>query len=149
MSAASERVVSDEEAAALLEQARPGEPRALDLAKLRISHGRLPMLELLHQNFAALFAASLGNLLKRDVQVSLQKIETQRCSDYFAALAVPACLDLVNIRSLSGPSLISIDPALVYQMVESYYGGSGRGQRDPERPLTPSELRFAQLVLKQ
>src|SRR5262245_20708940 len=111
--ASDDRVVSDEEAAALLEQSRPREPRALDLAKLRISHGRLPMLELLHQNFVTLFTASLGNLLKRDVQVSLQKIETLRCSDYFAALAVPACLDLVNIRSLSGPSLVSIDPALV------------------------------------
>src|SRR5215510_6263774 len=88
-------VISDEEAAALLERkgAKPGEARALDLAKLRIAHGRLPMLETLHQSFIAMHRTALSALLKRDVQVSLQKIETQKCADYFAALQAPASLD--------------------------------------------------------
>jgi flagellar motor switch protein FliM len=54
------------------------------------------------------------------------------------------------VKPMKGPSLFSIDAALLSSLVDSYYGGSGRvASRDPERGLTPSELRFGQLLLKQ
>lgn len=145
-------VISEEEAAALLErkEAKPGEVRPLDLAKLRITHGRLPMLEVLHQSFITLYRTALSALVKRDVQVSLQKIETQKCADYFAALESPANLDLVNIKPLKGTALFVIDPALLYQVVEAYYGGNGRSAaRETQRALTPAAQRLGQMLLKQ
>lgn len=145
-------VLTDEEAAALLERKgpKPGEARPLDLAKLRISHGRLPMLEMLHQTFVGLYRTSIGAMVKREVQVSLQRIETQKCADYFAALKAPASLDVVNVKPLKGSALFSIEPALLYQMVETFYGGNGRGfARDSERPITPAEHRFGQMLIKQ
>lgn len=145
-------VISDEEAAALLERKphRAGDARPLDLAKLRVTRGKLPLLEVVNQAFAVAFGKSLGALLKRDLQVSLQRIETQKAADYFASVALPACLDVVSIKPLKGSSLISIDAALLSSLVDGYYGGTGRiASRDPERGLTPSELRFGQLLLKQ
>lgn len=145
-------VISDEEAAALLERkpGRPGEARPLDLAKLRITRGKLPMLEVVNQAFVATFAKAMTSLLKREVQISLQRIETQKAADYFASLSLPACLDVVAVRPLKGSTLFSIDTALLSSMVDTYYGGSGRtAHREPERALTPSELRFSQLLLKQ
>ncbi len=145
-------VITEEEASALLERkdAKPGEARPLDLAKLRITHGRLPMLEVLHQSFIALHRSALTALVKREVQVSLQKIETVKCADYFAALESPACLDLVGIKPLKGSALFSMDPALLYQMVEAYYGGNGRSiARETQRALTPAAQRLGQMLLKQ
>lgn len=145
-------VISEEEAAALLERkgARPGEARPLDLAKLRITQGRLPLLEVVHQSFVGLFGKALCGLLKRDLQVSLQRIETQRTADYFAGLSLPASLNICSVKPLKGSALVCIDPMLISVLVDSFFGGSGRtALRDPERGMTPAELRFAQLVLKQ
>jgi flagellar motor switch protein FliM len=145
-------LISEEEAAALLEKkaARPGEARPLDLVRLRLASGRLPLLETLHQSFVGIFGKALSALLKRELQVSLQRIETQKTADYFATLKLPTSLDVVAVKSLKGLALFVIDPGLIFVMVDSFYGGSGRGaQRDSQRPPTPAELRFAQLVLKQ
>ncbi len=145
-------VISDEEAAALLERrsVKAGEARSVDLAKLRITRGKLPLLETVNQTFATTFGKAINALLKRELQVSLQRIETQKAEDYFATLALPACLDVVAIKPLKGSALFAIDPALLGGLVDCYYGGSGRAtQRDPELGPTPSELRFAQMLLKQ
>ncbi len=149
---AAKALISEEEASALLERKEPraGEARPLDLAKLRITHGRLPMLEVLHQSFITLQRTALSTLVKREVQVSLQKIETVKCADYFAALESPACLDLVGIKPLKGTALFSMDPALLDQMVEAYYGGNGRSiARETPRALTPAAQRLGQMLLKQ
>jgi flagellar motor switch protein FliM len=145
-------VISEEEAAALLEREHgaPGAARPLDLAKLRITSGRLPLMETLHQSFSALFAKSLGALLKREPQVSVQRIETRKVADYFASLPLPANLYTCVARPLNGSALFSIDLHLITLMVDCYFGGAGRSvAREPERGLTPSEQRFTQLVLKQ
>jgi flagellar motor switch protein FliM len=150
-------VVTDEEVQALLERAgdsRPGpagEVRAHDLAGTqRITRGRLPTLELVHETFARGFRLSLYNLLKRDAQVTFQGVQTVKCGDYLSQLPSPACLDLVRIKSLPGQVLFAFDPGLVYQMVDAFFGGAGKNAtRDPDKSLTPTEVRFAQLVLKQ
>lgn len=145
-------VISDEEAAALLERkaARPGEARPLDLAKLRISSGRMPLLEVVNQAFATAFGKALSGMLKRELQVSLQRIETQKAVDYFASISQPACIDIVMAKPLKGSVMFCMDTALLSAMVDGYYGGLGRSvMRDAERTLRPSELRFAQSLLKQ
>jgi flagellar motor switch protein FliM len=120
------------------------------LAKLRISSGRLPLLEVVHQAFVGSFTKTLSGLLKRELQVSLQRIETQKASDYFASISQPCCLDIVAAKPLKGSVLFCIDTALLSAMVDGYYGGLGRSvSRDAESTLRPSELRFAQSLLRQ
>ncbi len=144
-------VISEEEAAALLERAsHPGEARPLDLAKLRIVSGKLPVLETVNQSFAAAFAKSMTKLVKREVQATLQSIETHKAEDYFATLSMPACIDVVAAKPIQGQVLFCLDTTLLSALVDGYYGGPGRSiQRNPDQPLTPAELRFAQQVLKQ
>ena len=148
--------ISDEEVAALLEKngnrpAAPGEVRAYDIAGMqRITRGRLPALESVHESFARSFRIGLCNLLKREPQVTFQGVQTQRFGDFMAALRQPASLDICRIKPLPGNALFVCDPALIFLMVDAFFGGPGRSiEREPDRGLTPTEARFVQVVLKQ
>lgn len=149
-------VISEEEVQALLDRAGPavpqrGEARPYDLAgSQRITRGRLPTLELLHEAFARQFRGHLGEMIKRDLHVTFEGVQSVKCMDYLSQLPSPACLDLARARPLPGQVMFAVDPALILQMVDAFYGGAGRPlPREADRGLTPTESRFARLVVRQ
>lgn len=149
-------LISDQEVQALLDRAGPGAPapgeaRPYDIAGTqRITRGRLPTLELLHEAFARQFRGHLAELIKRDVQVTFQGVQSHKCMDYLSQLPSPACLDIARARPLPGQVMFAVDPGLVHLMVDAFYGGAGKpAPRDADRGLTPTESRFARLVVKQ
>lgn len=148
---AGEPVISDEEASALLASGPAADGvRPYDLcAGLRITRGRLPTLELLHEVFARQFRPSLFQLLKREPEITFQGVQPQKASEYLATLISNACIGIVRAPPLPGQVMFTLDPTLVYLMVDTYFGGTGRTtERVPDKPLTPTELRFAQMIIK-
>jgi flagellar motor switch protein FliM len=145
-------VISNEEVSALLEKPSGGdEVKPYDLAGTqRITRGRLPALETIHETFARSFRVALFNLLQREPQVTFEGVRTQKAGDYLAAVTTPASLDICRIKPLPGSALFVFDPTLVFLMVDTYFGGPGRNvERAADRGLTPTEVRFVQLVLRQ
>jgi len=145
-------VISDEEVAALLEKnANKGQAKSYDIAgSQRITRGRLPALETIHETFARSFRLALFNLLQREPQVTFEGITPQKAGDYLATVKTPASLDICRIKPLPGNALLVFDPNLVFLMVDTYFGGPGRPvERSGDRGLTPTEVRFVQLVLRQ
>lgn len=149
-------LITDEEVQALLDRAGPApgapqEARPYDLAAIpRISRGRLPTLELLLEGFARQFRAHLGDLIRRELQVTYEGVQLQRSADYLAALPAPACLEIVRLRPLPGQGLFALEPALLGLLVDAFYGGPGRADpREPDRGLTPTETRFSRLIARQ
>lgn len=145
-------VISEEEVAALLDKKEgEGGAKPYDLAGTqRITRGRLPALETIHDTFARSFRVALFNLLQREPQVTFEGVRTQKAGDYLAAVKTPASLDICRIKPLPGTALLVFDPALVFLMVDTYFGGPGKaGERAADRGLTPTEVRFVQVVLKQ
>lgn len=145
-------LISDEEASALLEKpGGKGEVKPYDLAGTqRITRGRLPALETIHETFARSFRVSLFNLLQREPQVTFEGVRSQKAGDYLAAITTPASLDICRLKPLPGNALFVFDPTLVFLMVDTYFGGPGRNvERTSDRGLTPTEVRFVQLVLRQ
>ncbi len=146
-----EPVISDEEASALLATGPvAGGARPYDLcAGLRITRGRLPTLELLHEVFARQFRPSLFQLLKREPEITFQGVQPQKASEYLATLTGNACIGIASARPLPGQVMFTLDPTLIYLMVDTYFGGTGRStERASDKPLTPTELRFAQMIIK-
>ena len=147
------KIISDEEVAALLEKQNGarGEVKPYDLAGTqRIMRGRLPALETIHETFARSFRVALFNLLQREPQVTFEGVRTQKAGDYLAAVTTPASLDICRIKPLPGNALIVFDPNLVFLMVDTYFGGPGVSvERVGDRGLTPTEVRFVQVVLRQ
>ena len=146
-------LISEEEASALLEKSGggKGEVKPYDLAGTqRITRGRLPALETIHETFARSFRVSLFNLLQREPQVTFEGVRSQKAGDYLAAVTTPASLDICRLKPLPGNALFVFDPTLVFLMVDTYFGGPGRNvERAADRGLTPTEVRFVQLVLRQ
>jgi flagellar motor switch protein FliM len=145
------QLISDEEVAALLEKEGKGGVRPYDLVGTqRITRGRLPALETIHETFARSLRVSLFNLLQREPQVTFEGVRTQKAGDYLASVTTPASLDICRIKPLPGNALVVFDTNLVYLMVDTYFGGAGKPlERGGDRGLTPTEVRFVQLVLRQ
>ena len=144
-------LISDEEVNALLETNPTGEVKPYDLVGTqRITRGRLPALETIHETFARSFRVALFNLLQREPQVTFEGIRTQKAGDYLAGITTPASLDICRIKPLPGNALLVFDTNLVFLMVDTYFGGPGRAfERASDHGLTPTEVRFVQVVLRQ
>jgi len=152
--AVAREVISDDEVAALLDksEAGSGDVKAYDLGGAqKITRGRLPALETIHETFARNFRVSLFSLLQREPQVKYHGIRSQKAGDYLATVHTPASLDICRIDPLPGNALINFDPGLAFLMVDTYFGGPGKAVPGLRQiaALTPTELRFIQIVLAQ
>lgn len=162
MSESENEVLSEEEVDALMDGVASGEvggevavPEGevipYDLTDQdRIVRGQLPVLEKIHANFVRLFEEGLEHMLQRPVEVSEDGLQTVRTSDYIHSLSLPVSLNFIELPQLNGEALVAIDPAMVFTIVDIYFGGSGCHTNPVVgRDFTPTESRVIQLVLNQ
>ena len=135
----------DTEAAAV-----PGEARNYDLAtQTRIVRGRMPTLEMVNERFARLLRISLFNLMRRAPEISVAPVQMVKFSEYVQTLHVPCSLNLLKFPPLRGTGLIMLDSRLVFTVVDSFFGGSGRHAKIEGREFTSTESRIIHMVLRQ
>jgi flagellar motor switch protein FliM len=115
-----------------------------------IVRGRLPVLEKINANFVRLLEEGLEQMLQRTVEVEEEGLQTVRTSDYIHSLGLPVSLNFIEIPPLQGEALVVFDPAMVFTIVDIYFGGSGKcGSQIVGRDFTPTEGRIIHLVLNQ
>ena len=69
-------------------------------------------------------------------------------SEFVHSLFVPTSLNLMRVKPLRGKGLCVLDPKLVFNVVDNYFGGNGRFQAKLEgREFTPTENRVIQILL--
>ncbi|MEE4297468.1 MAG: flagellar motor switch protein FliM [Wenzhouxiangella sp.] len=121
-----------------------GEFRPFDLASQdRIVRGRMPTLEMINERFARAFRIGLFNMLRRSAEMSVESVQMMKFQEYMHTLAVPSSLNLMRVRPLRGTSLLVMDAKLVFSVVDSFFGGSGRFYTRIEgREFTPVEMRI-------
>ncbi len=127
----------------------PSDARPYNLAtQERIVRGRLPSLELINERFARQLHINLFNFLHRSAEVSVGPIRTTKYSEFLRHLVVPTNLNLININPLQGKALVVLDPFLVFQLVDFFFGGDGSIQTRIEgRDFSQTEQRIIQRVL--
>lgn len=131
----------------------PGDPttaRNYDFASQdRIVRGRLPTLEMINERFARHFRTSLFNMLRRSADISVSGVQMLKFSEFVHSLFVPTSLNMIKIDPLRGKALFVIDPKLVFSVVDSFFGGTGRFHTKIEgRDFTPTEIRVIQMLLE-
>ena len=126
-----------------------GEIRSYDFTSQdRIVRGRMPTLEMINERFARSFRISLFNLLRRTTDIAVGGVQLMKFSEYMQSLFVPANMNFIKCRPLKGTALFTLDPHLIFSIVDSYFGGSGKFHAKIEgRDFTPTELRTVELVL--
>ncbi|MBV5322415.1 MAG: flagellar motor switch protein FliM [Ilumatobacteraceae bacterium] len=151
----SESFLSQEEVDALLEGVtgesqklaeevvESGEVRLYNISSQeRIVRGRMPTMEIVNERFARNLRVGLFNFIRRSPEISVGPVTVQRYSAFLRELAVPTNFNIVAIRPLRGSGMIVCEPALVFGVIESLYGGIGKFQTRIEgRDFSATEQR--------
>ncbi len=151
----SESFLSQEEVDALLEGVtgesqklvqevhEKGEVRSYNLSSQeRIVRGRMPTMEIVNERFARNLRVGLFNFIRRSPEISVGPVLVQRYSAFLRELAVPTNFNIVAIRPLRGSGLIVCEPALVFGVIDTLYGGIGKFQARIEgRDFSATEQR--------
>jgi flagellar motor switch protein FliM len=152
----SESFLSQEEVDALLEGvtgesqkaddevAESGEIRAYNMSSQeRIVRGRMPTMEIVNERFARNLRVGLFNFIRRSPEISVGTVQVQRYSAFLRELAVPTNFNIMASRPLRGSGLIVCEPALVFGVIDTLYGGIGKFQTRIEgRDFSATEQRI-------
>jgi flagellar motor switch protein FliM len=151
----SESFLSQEEVDALLEgvtgesqklveeEHERGDIRSYNISSQeRIVRGRMPTMEIVNERFARNLRVGLFNFIRRSPEISVGPVTVQRYSAFLRELAVPTNFNIVAIRPLRGSGLIVCEPALVFGVIDTLYGGIGKFQSRIEgRDFSATEQR--------
>jgi flagellar motor switch protein FliM len=99
-------------------------------------------MEIVNERFARNLRVGLFNFIRRSPEISVGPVAVQRYSAFLRELAVPTNFNIVAIRPLRGSGLIVCEPALVFGVIDTLYGGIGKFQTRIEgRDFSATEQR--------
>lgn len=109
----------------------------------RIFSDRIPALESIAERTVSLLKTTSRRFLRRSVEITAEPARSTRWGAFARQLRVPGSLNVLDIQPLNLKGLVSLDPEFVFVLVDIFFGGDGRGQRDPaQSEFTPMELRL-------
>ncbi|MBC7623976.1 MAG: flagellar motor switch protein FliM [Aeromicrobium sp.] len=123
--------------------------REYDIANQeRIVRGRMPTLEIINERFARNFRIGLFNFMRRTPEMAVGQVRVLKYSAFLRDVVVPTNINIVSVRPLRGSGLVILDPKLVFTVIDSMFGGTGRFQTRIEgREFTATEQRIIQKLL--
>ncbi len=163
-----EKILSQDEVDALLKGLSDGEietaetpkddydqsgVRPYDLtAQDRIIRGRMPTLEIINERFARLYRVNISSALRRVVDISATTTEMVKFGEFLKTLPVPTSLHIIKMDPLRGHILLVIESKLIFNLLDCFFGGTGRSRFKIEgRDFTSIEnrviLRLVQSVV--
>lgn len=118
--------------------------KKFDLANQeRIIRGRMPTMELIHDRFTRQFRTALSKFLGRTCFANVGAIESVKFGLFMKKLPLPSSLHIFRMPPLNGFALMVVSAPLVFGIIDSLFGGSGRGKVKIEgREYTPIEIRL-------
>ena len=121
--------VTGESQKSTTEEVEAGIIRQYDISSQeRIVRGRMPTMEIVNERFARNFRVGLFNLIRRSPEISVGTVTVQRYSAFLRELAVPTNFNIMAVRPLRGSGLVVCEPSLVFGVIDTLYGGTGRLQ---------------------
>jgi flagellar motor switch protein FliM len=126
-----------------------GEPVPFDLGNQEgIVRGRMPTLDVIHQQFARQFRLSLSDILRKPVEVTITNQTVLKFGEFTKRLPVPAYLQVISMEPLRGSAMVATDAATVYLLVDHFFGGAGQTHVKPEgQDFTLIEQRIMRNVM--
>ena len=114
----------------------------------RIIRGRMPTLEIINDRFARLFRTTISSTLRKVVDVSTTSVDMIKFGEFMRSLPVPTSLHIFKMEPLRGHAILVIESRLVFNLVDSFFGGDGQSDVKIEgRDFTAIELRLTRKVV--
>lgn len=148
---AQDELVSQAELSALLDAApaakrsaagRGVEPYDLTSRVPALDGADLPALTRITEYFCEGMTRSLTRYLGRDTLVSMRGSQVREFRDFVHALPERASVRGLDIAPLAGSGVLVLEPALLFTVVESFFGGGRASPPPSNRDLTPTERRM-------
>lgn len=160
-----EQVLSQDEVDALLKGLSDGEieaettagaeedqtgVRPYDLTSQdRIIRGRMPTLEIINDRFARVHRVTLSGALRKVVDITVTQKEMIKFGDFTRTLPVPTSLHVLKMEPFRGHVLLVVESRLIFNLVDCFFGGSGRSSFKIEgRDFTSIEHRVINKVVR-
>ena len=133
-----------------LDQQEPAEGiRNYDLGNQeRIVRGRMPTMEIINERFARNFRVGLFNFMRRSPEISVGPVRVIKYSAFVRDIAVPTNINILSLAPLRGSGLLIFDPNLVFTVIDTLFGGTGKLRfRIEGRDFSPTEQRIIQRLV--
>jgi len=113
-----------------------------------VIRGRMPTLDVIHQQFSRLFRLALSEILRKTVEVTITNQSVMKFGEFTKRLPVPAYLQIISMEPLRGTAMVATDAATVYLLVDHFFGGAGQTHVKPEgQDFTLIEQRVMRKVM--
>ena len=94
----------------------------------KVIRGRMPTLDIINERFAREVRASMSNLLHTTVDISSESLDTLKFSEFGRSLPVPTSLHVFRMEPLRGHALVVLESQLVFNLIDTFFGGKGTGK---------------------
>ncbi|MEJ5347470.1 MAG: flagellar motor switch protein FliM [Desulfosoma sp.] len=115
----------------------------------RIIRGRMPTLEIINDRFARVHRVTLSGALRKVVDITVTQKEMIKFGDFARTLPVPTSLHVLKMEPFRGHVLLVVESRLIFNLVDCFFGGSGRSSFKIEgRDFTSIENRVINKVVR-
>ncbi|KIX13513.1 flagellar motor switch protein FliM [Dethiosulfatarculus sandiegensis] len=114
----------------------------------RIIRGRMPTLEIINDRFARLFRTTLSSAVRKIVDMTTTSVDMVKFGEFMRSLPVPTSLHIFKMDPLRGHAIFVLESKLVFNLVETFFGGAGTGEVKIEgRDFTAIEQQLTRKVV--
>lgn len=94
----------------------------------KVVRARMPTFDVINERLAREVRATLSSLLQTNVDVSANPFDTLKFSEFVRSLPVPTSLHVFRMEPLRGHGLIVLESQLVYNLIDTFFGGEALGK---------------------
>ncbi|MDR2589040.1 MAG: flagellar motor switch protein FliM [Spirochaetales bacterium] len=104
----------------------------------KFSKEQIRTVSIMHETFARLTTTSLSAQLRSLVQVHVASVDQLTYEEFIRSIPNPTTLAVINMDPLKGSSVLEIDPAITFSIIDRLFGGKGEAVK-VSRDLTDIE----------
>ncbi len=94
----------------------------------KVVRARMPTFDVINERLSREVRATLSSLLQTNVDVSANPFDTLKFSEFVRSLPVPTSLHVFRLEPLRGHGLIVFESQLVYNLIDTFFGGEALGK---------------------
>jgi flagellar motor switch protein FliM len=105
----------------------------------RIAKDQLQSIHLVHENFARSVASNLSAFLRSHIVANFISVEQLSFADFVRSLPAPSCLVALGAHPYEDNTVLQLDRALIFVILEMLMGGAGKTALKVDRDVTEIE----------
>jgi flagellar motor switch protein FliM len=95
----------------------------------KFSKEQIRTVSIMHETFARLTTTALSAQLRSLVNVHVASVDQLTYEEFIRSIPNPTTLGIINMDPLKGSSVLEIDPAITFSIIDRLFGGKGEGSK--------------------